>query len=209
MMNRLILTSILILMLTSIAYAEILLPEDKLSEQDYNTLSRLDEDTEVEVSIRIQKTENRGQIIEELQEAGINIIGTSKDMITIRTAVGRLNKIASSEWIMLIEKEGKESKTKGARALSKPTSPSIIQAEVVCDNPPSDYQAQIQDSGAKILKIEGNIVEIEVEGEEQLNKIGHLNYVMRIGNVREVSSEPESKKDSAEDTGGSADYTDK
>jgi hypothetical protein len=149
-------------------------------------LSRLKEDTEVEVCLRIQSTEDKGQIIKELQEAGVNIISDSGDKIIIRTSVGRLNKIASCDEIMLIEKEGKEPGAKRGRALSKPAPPSIIQAKVVCDNPPADYQIQIQDRGAKIIKIEDNIVNIEMVGYEILNKIGHLNYVMRIDDIKEV-----------------------
>ncbi|MDI6735492.1 MAG: hypothetical protein QME42_04750 [bacterium] len=187
-MNRLILTSIIILILATTAGAEVQLPKDKLSEQDYNTLSRLNENTEVEVVVRIQKTENRRQIIEELQEAGVKIIATVGDEVIIRTAVGRLNKIASSDGIILIEKEGKEPKGRRARALSKPTTPSIIQAKVVCDNPSTDYQSQIQDAGAKIIKTEGNKLEVEVVGYEILNEIGHLNYVMRIDDIKEISA---------------------
>jgi hypothetical protein len=40
-MKRLILAGILVLVLATIANAEVALPKDKLSQQDYNTLSRL------------------------------------------------------------------------------------------------------------------------------------------------------------------------
>jgi len=198
-MNRLILTSIMVLITVATAVAEVSLPKDKFSQHDYNTLIRLNKDREVEIWIRIQKAENRGQIIEELQQLGVNIVGTEEDKIIIRTTVEKLNKVASSDEIILIEKEGKEPKVKRARAVSKSDSTSIIQAQVLCDNPPQDYQTQIQDLGAKIIKIENNIVDIEVVGYEILNKIGHLNYVMRIGNIREILVPEVIKKDKKKD----------
>ncbi len=184
-MHRLILASTLIFTLSATSFADGSFPMDKFSKQDYDTLSSLNEGTEVEV--RLVCSENIDQCQTQLQEAGVTIIGVSEDRITIRTTVDKLNKIASSDWIILIEKEGKEQGTGGARAPSlKSSLPLIIHAQISCDNPPIDYQSQIQNIGARIIGVEGNLVDIEAANYKILNKIGHLNYVMRIDNIREM-----------------------
>ncbi|MEK7275105.1 MAG: hypothetical protein AAB110_07600 [Candidatus Desantisbacteria bacterium] len=184
-MTRLILASILIFTLSATSFAEVSFPMDKFSKQDYDTLSSLNEDTEVDV--RLVCSGNIEQCQTQLWEAGVTIIGVSEDRITIRTTVDKLNKIASSDWIILIEKEGMEQETGEARAPSlKSNLPLIIHAQIICDNPPIDYQSQIQNIGAKIIGVEGNVVDIESANYEILNNIGHLNYVMQIDSIREL-----------------------
>lgn len=86
----------------------------------------------------------------------------------------------------------------------------IIHAIISCDNPPPDFQEQIKQSGARILKIGINtsidgdeatslaeaekaidflpltMVEVEVQGYETLNRIGQINFVMRIDGMIEL-----------------------
>ncbi|MFH1096412.1 MAG: hypothetical protein ABH886_09870 [Candidatus Desantisbacteria bacterium] len=73
----------------------------------------------------------------------------------------------------------------------------ILHATIFCDMPPADFQEQIKQLGARILKvgrsisgedavIDGDLVEVEVQEYESLYNIGQLNFVMRIDGVKEL-----------------------
>ncbi|MFH0774030.1 MAG: hypothetical protein V2A53_00850 [bacterium] len=119
---------------------------------------------------------------QELRELEIEIIGVEGEKIAIKTSVERPNKLSGLDWIAWIEKDGKENKTRSA---SNAVIPSVISAQILCDNPPADYQTQIQAIGVRI-KVEANVIEVEADTYEQLNKVAQLSYVMRIGNIMEI-----------------------
>jgi len=178
-MNRLFLTSILVL--STIAQAKAILPKEKLGEADYKALSGMNEDRKIEVRLISEgKIEEHCQ---ELRELGVEIIGLEGERIAIKTTVEKLNKLSGLDWIAWIEKDGKEKKTRSA---SKPVIPSVISAQILCDNPPADYQTQIQAIGVRITRVEANVIEVEADTYEQLNRIAQLSYVMRIGNIMEI-----------------------
>lgn len=186
-MNKPILVSILVL--STIAIAKVSLPQNKISKEDYKALSRMDGDREVEVRLVYEGDTQKYQ--QELQESGVEIIAVEGDRIAIRTTLLKLNKIASSDWIAWIEMEKKEKKT---RSGSKSATPSVISAQILCDNPPTDYQTQIQGIGIRITKVEGNVATIETDTYDQLHKIANLSYVMRIANIMEIPVLPKEKE---------------